>query len=80
MKIIRISAIWCSSCIIMKQRFNDVARKYDIDLVDYDYDLDLEKFEKYDVGDVLPVVIKGNKRLVGEHSVKEIEEFLNESN
>lgn len=76
MKIIRISAIWCSSCIIMKSRFNDVVKDYDIDIIDYDYDLDSEKIEKYDVGNVLPVYIKGNDRLVGEHSREEIKKFI----
>lgn len=76
MKIIRISAIWCSSCIIMKQRFNEVAKDFDIEIEDLDYDIDYEKIEKYDIGDVLPVYIKGEKRLVGEHSKDEIKEFL----
>lgn len=76
MKIIRISAIWCSSCIIMKSRFNDVVKDYDIDIIDYDYDLDSDKIEKYDVGNVLPVYIKGNDRLVGEHSREEIKKFI----
>lgn len=76
MKIIRISAIWCSSCIIMKQRFNEVAKDFDIEIEDLDYDLDYEKIEKYNIGEVLPVYIKGEKRLVGEHSKEEIKEFL----
>lgn len=76
MKIIRISAIWCSSCIIMKQRFNEVVKEFDLEIEDLDYDLDYEKIEKYNIGDVLPVYIKDNKRLVGEHSKDEIKEFL----
>ena len=32
--------------------------------------------EKYQIGDTLPVIINGNRRLVGEHSIDEIKEFL----
>lgn len=76
MKIVRISAVWCSSCIIMKQRFNEISKDYDVSLIDLDYDLDYEEIEKYNIGDVLPVYIKGDLRLIGEHSKDEIKEFL----
>ena len=56
--IIRISAMWCSSCIIMKSRFNDVIKNYDIKVIDYDYDFDSEKIKEYNIGDILPVMIK----------------------
>ena len=79
MKIIRISAIWCSSCIIMKSRFNEVIKDTNIQIIDLDYDMD--DIEKYDVGEILPVYIKTNgkdelDRLIGEHSIKEIERFV----
>ena len=79
MKIIRISAIWCSSCIIMKSRFNDAIKDKDIEVESLDYDTD--DIEKYNIGEILPVYIKEEKgkeidRLVGEHSKKEIERFL----
>ena len=81
MKIIRISAIWCSSCIIMKSRFNDVIKNYNIEVIDYDYDLDEEEINKFSVGNILPVYIKINDekeifRLVGEHSKEEIINFI----
>lgn len=81
MKIIRISAIWCSSCIIMKSRFNDVIKNYSIEVIDYDYDLDEEEINKFSVGNILPVYIKINdekeiSRLVGEHSKEEIINFI----
>lgn len=79
--IIRISAMWCSSCIIMKSKFNEVIKDYNIEVIDYDYDLDNEIIEKYNVGNILPVYIKmdGNEetgRLIGEHSKKELKEFI----
>lgn len=76
MKIIRISAIWCSSCIIMKSRFNEVIKDYDIEVIDYDYDLDSDIVDEYKVGNILPVYIKGNDRLIGEHSKEELKEFI----
>ena len=80
MKIVKISAIWCSSCIIMKSRFNDVIKDKNIEVISLDYDMD--DIEKYNVGDILPVYIKldGEKeknRLVGEHTKEEIERFIN---
>ena len=81
MKIVRISAIWCSSCIIMKSRLNEILKDKDIEVIDLDYDTD--DIDGYNVGDTLPVIIKikDNKeidRLVGEHSKKELESFVGE--
>ena len=79
--IIRISAMWCSSCIIMKSRFNDVIKNYDIEVIDYDYDFDSDKISNYNVGEILPVYIKIEddkevKRLIGEHSKEELKTFI----
>ena len=79
--IIRISAMWCSSCIIMKSRFNEIIKDYNIEVIDYDYDFDIDKINDYNVGEVLPVYIKMEnnkeiKRLVGEHSKDELISFI----
>ena len=79
MKIIKISAVWCSSCIIMKSRFNEIIKDKDIEVISLDYDID--DIEGYNVGEILPVFIKIENdkevsRLVGEHSKKEIESFI----
>lgn len=79
--IIRISAMWCSSCIIMKSRFNEIIKNYDIEVIDYDYDFDNEKIKEFNVGEILPVYIKIDnnkeiKRLIGEHSKNELIEFI----
>lgn len=79
MKFIKIDAIWCSSCLIMKSRLNSIIKDKDIDIVSLDYDTD--DIEKYSVGDILPVYIKlvngkEQERLIGEHSKVEIERFL----
>ena len=78
MEVIRISAVWCSSCLVMKSRFNEVASELNIKVIDYDYDIDTDMVEKYNVTDVLPVYIKGDKRLVGEHTKEEIRKFLSD--
>ena len=80
MKIIRIGSVWCSSCIIMKSRFNEVIKEKGVnaDIKSLDYDMD--DVSKYNVSDILPVYIKfdNNKeiRLIGEHTKEEIERFL----
>lgn len=79
MKIIKIDAVWCMSCLIMKSRLNDVIKNSDIDILSLDYDTD--DIDKYNVGDVLPVYIKYKndkevERLIGEHSKNELERFL----
>lgn len=81
MKIVKISAIWCSSCIIMKSRFNDIIKDKNIEVLSLDYDMD--DISKYNVGDILPVFIKFSNnveidRLIGEHSKKELESFIGE--
>ena len=78
MEVIRISAVWCSSCLVMKSRLNEIASELNIEIIDYDYDIDYDKVNKYNVSDVLPVIIKGDKRLVGEHTKNEIRKFLSD--
>lgn len=78
MKIIRISAIWCSGCLVMKKIWKEIEILYpNIEYVDYDYDLDIEEFKDYNVGDIVPIniFIKDDKeilRLVGEKSREDI--------
>ena len=82
MKIIKITAMWCPSCLIMNDIFSSLEEN--ISLISYDYDMDEEIIAKYNVGKILPVLIKLDKndkeisRLIGEHSKKEVEEFLKE--
>ena len=81
MKVIKITALWCSSCLIMNNRWNEILKERNIETVSLDYDFD--DIEKYNVGDILPVFIflkddKEIKRLVGEHSVKELKNVMEE--
>ena len=83
MKVIKITAIWCSACLIMNKRWKEIEKDYDIETISYDLDFDEEEVDKYNVGDTLPVFIivdedKEIKRLVGEHSIDELKEFIKE--
>ncbi|MBR3363047.1 MAG: thioredoxin family protein [Bacilli bacterium] len=83
MKIIRINAMWCSGCLSMKKIWKEIEKEYpNLDITTYDYDMDSEKIEKYNIGEILPVIIfkKENKekRLIGEKSKKEIIEIIEE--
>ena len=83
MKVIKITAIWCSACLIMNKRWKEIEKEYDIETISYDLDFDEEEVDKYNVGDTLPVFIivdedKEIKRLVGEHSIDELKEFIKE--
>ena len=78
-KLLVISAVWCPSCLILNKQLKNIKEEYDdLEIIKYDYDLDEDEIEKYAVGKTLPVLILDNRRLIGEHSLDEIKEFLNE--
>ena len=77
MKLIKISALWCPACLVMNNRLNKILKDYDIEMIEYDYDIDEDEIEKYNVGKILPVLIFENdnheiKRLIGEISEKQL--------
>ena len=82
MKIIKVSALWCPSCLIMNDIIEEVVNEKSMELIKYDYDYDAEIVNRYNVGNILPVLIlisdknEEIKRIVGEHSKKEIIEFI----
>lgn len=81
MKLIKISAIWCPSCLLMEKVWHQLQKELsDIEFISYDYDLD-EKVESYHVGEVLPVIILEDNnqelvRFIGEKTVGEIIEGI----
>ena len=77
-KITVISAFWCPSCLILKKHLKKLAEEYNIKYDLLDYDLNEDEVSKYNVGDILPVIIYGDKRLIGEKSYDEIIDFLKE--
>ena len=83
MKVVKITAVWCSACLIMNKRWKEIEKEYNIETISYDLDFDEEEIEKYNVGNTLPVFIivdedKEINRLVGEHSIEELKEFIKE--
>ena len=91
MKVVKITAMWCSACVIMNKVWKKINDKYEIDTLELDYDLDDEEVSKYNVGKILPVFIfyeddKEILRLTGEYKedemIKKISEVceLNEKN
>lgn len=78
MEVIVINALWCPSCLILKKELKKIREEYNLDFIMLDYDLDEEKVKEYNVGDKLPVIICGEKRLIGEKSYDEIVSFLKE--
>lgn len=74
MRIIKITSLGCSSCLIVNEI---LAGLNDIEIINLDYDFDNEKVRKYNPGKILPVLIfeKDNKevdRLIGEQTKEKI--------
>jgi len=84
MKLIKITAIWCMSCILMNEMLkkieNENEKKYET--IDYDFDTDADEVKPYDVGTILPVYIlvdeNGDEcaRSIGEKNKKELMAFF----
>ena len=77
-EVIVISALWCPSCLILKKSLKKIHEEYNVDFKMLDYDLDEDKVLEYNVGNILPVMIYEDKRLIGEKSYEEIISFLKE--
>ncbi len=83
MKIIRVTAMWCMSCLSMKKTWKKVFKEYpDIEIIDLDYDFNEDQVKPLNVGKLLPELIvfdhEGNEltRIIGEKSKKELIEIL----
>jgi thiol-disulfide isomerase/thioredoxin len=83
MEIIKIGAMWCPGCIVMKKTFKQIEEDFNIEIKSLDLDFDEEEVSKYNVGDTLPVIIvnkdgKEIKRIIGEKSYQELKSLLEE--
>ncbi|MDD3453758.1 MAG: thioredoxin domain-containing protein [Bacilli bacterium] len=85
MKIIRISAMWCTSCIVTYNIWQLLQKVYPhFEYIEYDYDFDEEIIKKYKIGNIIPVIIILNeqneeiKRIIGEKTKEEIFEIIKE--
>lgn len=85
MKIIKINAVWCPACIVTNKIWKKVKVDYpDLEIEELDFDFDEDEVKKYNVGDILPVVIffddeKEKLRLVGEKTKDEIYTAIEEN-
>lgn len=87
MKLIKITAVWCLSCILMNERINNTLSKHEeLEIIELDYDDDEDKVKEYNIGKTLPVLIlldENNKeigRSIGEKTEKELINFLKVGN
>lgn len=84
MKVIKIGAVWCNACNVMRPRWAKIEEKYDwLETTYYDYDENNEEIDVYDLKeDVLPAFIfLSNKNEVleivyGEVSEDQIDELV----
>ena len=84
MKLIKITAIWCMSCIVMNETLKKIEKKNQkqYETIEFDFDSDTEEIESYNVGSILPVyiLVDNNEnelaRSIGEKSKKELMKFL----
>ena len=82
MKIIKIGAVWCPGCLVMNKIWNNISKNYDLNITTLDYDMDNDEVSKYNVGNVLPVIIfvsdDGSEleRLIGEQKESKLIEVI----
>ena len=80
MKIIKITSLWCPSCLIVNETLNEL--KDQIEITNLDYDYDSEEVKKHNPGKILPVLIFVDKdnneldRLIGEQEKNKIIEIV----
>ena len=84
MKIIKIGAIWCPGCLVMKRVWKNIITNYpELDITEYDLDMAKEEVVKYNPGKTLPIVIFLDEdgleleRIVGEVKEEELIERIN---
>lgn len=81
MKVIKIGAIWCGSCLIVNKAWNKIIKDFLFDYEELDIDIDEDIVKKYNPGDKLPLfIIVDNddevSRFSGEFSYEELKDRL----
>lgn len=83
MKVVRINAMWCGGCLSMHKVWKKVINECpNVEIINYDYDMDEDIVKDYKPGTLLPVAIfyKDDievERLNGEKTFEEIIEIIN---
>ena len=84
MRLIRFTALWCPSCLLMRPRYDKAFASHPgVSTISYDYDESPEEVSRWGIGHLLPVVIleedgKELARLTGEKSPKELARWAEE--
>lgn len=87
MKVIRVGAVWCSGCLVMRPRWQEIEKELPwLKTEYYDFDQDREKVAEYEIkSEKLPTFIFLNKdgqeflRLHGEPSKRELVKIILEN-
>ncbi|HSV94584.1 MAG TPA: thioredoxin family protein [Spirochaetia bacterium] len=87
MKVIKIGAVWCNGCLVMKPRWQEIEKENPELITEYyDFDTDKETIEKYKIDSgVLPVFIfednqgKEIQRLTGEIEKEKLVQLIKEN-
>jgi len=86
MKILKFGAVWCSGCLVMKPRFQEIEKENSwLKTEYYDFDNDKEMVNKYNVDKILPIFIfldnNDNEilRLNGEIEKDKLLEIINQN-
>ncbi len=84
MKVLKIGAVWCSGCVVMRPIWREIEKEIsDLETEYLDFDDNEEELKKYNLGDILPVFIfldmNGNEleRLIGEQKKEKIISLIN---
>lgn len=86
MKIVRVTALWCMSCLTMKRTWKKVFSDIEnLEIKDLDYDEDHDLVKKLNIGNILPelIVYKNDieiMRIIGEKTKKEMQRIFSELN
>ena len=58
MKLLKIGAVWCPGCLVMKPRLQEIEKEIPELVTEfYDFDKDIEVMKKYSIDHKLPVFI-----------------------
>ncbi|MDD3663003.1 MAG: thioredoxin family protein [Candidatus Pacebacteria bacterium] len=86
MKVLKIGAVWCSGCLVMKPRWAEIEKENPwLETKYYEFDDSPLIVEKYKIGENLPVFIFLDKeenelfRLEGEISKEELVRLIKEN-
>ena len=86
MKILKFGAVWCPACLVMRPIFKQIENEItDLNVENYDYDMNEEEVIQWEIGRKLPVYIfldqNNNEiiRLIGEQKKDKLINIINEN-